>query len=83
MRTVFLSHLSCSSSMLCAHILYSNILALYSHTQREKRDNAVAIAAANKAAEKKEKDAAKKARKEKAKAEAEQRKKDEEVSILW
>jgi len=40
------------------------------YTQKERRENAVALAAANKAAEKKEKDAAKKARKEKAKAEA-------------
>ena len=48
------------------------------YTQKEKRENAVAIAAANKAAEKKEKDAAKKTRKEKAKAEAQQRKQDEE-----
>ena len=64
------SHLSCSPST--CHVLtsYTHIYLYHTYTQKERCENAVAIAAANKAAEKKEKDAAKKARKEKAKAEA-------------
>jgi len=64
---VLFTHI-CISHTSCAHILYSYTCTIL--TQKERRENAVAIAAANKAAEKKEKDAAKKARKEKAKAEA-------------
>lgn len=54
---------------MCSHLILIKYLH-QPHTQKERRENAVAISAANKAAEKKEKDAAKKARKEKAKAEA-------------
>ena len=84
-RTVFLSHLSCSSSI---HIMCSHLILIYTcinctHRRKDKKMSWQLLLQIKHTAEKREKaNAAKKARKEKAKAEAEQRKKDEEVSVL-